>query len=232
MHRLVRLALFALCLGSPVLHGAPAAPRSALYRPTFLWPDRSVTAGRGFLVRYGGFLHERTLLLSCFHVLGDHPGGLRGVAGLSAEERPRMIGSLRVLALRGQAVAADQRAPGELSAFVISDLPRGTARLTLSRRAPEPGEVVHLFSQVFGEASVRLHRARICQVRPDALDYVFDDGDLELGGTSGSPVLDEHGEVVGINVAGYRVGATLHGIANPAANVLAALRDALDPPGT
>jgi len=222
--------LLAACLAVlavATIHAGPAAPLSALYRPTFIWRDRSVTAGRGFLVRYGGIFHERTLFLSCFHVLGDRPQGVLGFAGVSAEARPRMITSLRPLEIRAQAVSTGRCAQGELSVFEIDELPRRTTRLRLTDRPVQRGETVYLFSQAFGDTSVRLYRARVSKAGRTCLDYVFDDDAIELGGTSGSPVLDERGQVVGINVAGYALGDHLHGIANPAANILATLKEAL-----
>lgn len=211
---------------------APEAPLSALYKPTFLWKERSVTVGRGFLASFD--LHDRSavLFISCYHVLGDQPDGVLGVAAVSAEGQPRLISSSRYLKTPGQAPVSETKAQGELTVFEIERVPKGTSRLRLSGRLPKRNDVVYLFAQAYGDPAPRLYRAKIRIAVPAYLEYIFDDPKIELGGTSGGPLLDERGFVVGINVSGAALDGELHGYANPMASVIDVIRDVLASPST
>jgi hypothetical protein len=225
--RLTALALLGFYAAVATLHAVPAAPRSALYRPTFLWKDRSQTAGRGFLVSFEHTRHTKTLFISCFHVLGDKPDGVLGLAAISAEEKPRLISSLKYVKTNGQATVLGLNVRGELSVFEIESVPRGTSKLHLATQFPKPGEGIYLFAQAFGETTPRLYKAVVKAVAPEYIEYVFDEPNIELGGTSGGPVLDEQGRVIGINAAASRIDHELHGYANPSVNVIAAIEEVL-----
>jgi hypothetical protein len=207
----------------PAVSAEPAPSRSALFRPTFLWAERSQTAGQAFLISVPHRFRSEIFLVSCFHVLGDRPAELIGVAAISAETPPRMISSALPLPNPRAARVHNRSAAGDLSLFRIRASERA-ATLHLASQSPKVNERVWLFAQAFGEARARLHGATIRGVTREYLDYVFDESEVEFGGTSGAPILNEAGEVVGINVSGGKSGGELHGYANPAVNIVEALR--------
>lgn len=122
---------------------------------------------------------------------------------------------------------ADWAADGELSVFVLHDWPRRTKFLRLASTPPQVGDFVYLFAHLVGTDKPALHRGRVLEISPRSLIYVPDNPTIELGGTSGAPVLNEQGKVVGINAGGGKFDDGMHACANPLNAFLPKLREAM-----
>jgi S1-C subfamily serine protease len=170
---------------------------------------------------------SRFVLLSCFHVLGDHPESVVGAIGVSTDEGRPFVVSSRGIALDGQATVNETTAEGELTVFPIDSGCEVRSYLSIAAHEPKVGDIVYLLAQAFGEAHVRLHKAKLKAIAAGYLEYIFEDAMLELGGTSGGPMLNEQGEVIGINVSGAKLDHLLYGYANPTRCVVRQIQEAL-----
>lgn len=118
-------------------------------------------------------------------------------------------------------------AAGEVAAFTVQNAPAKALFLRLAADAPKVGDHVRLFARTVGATVPRLYEAQVAAVTNDCLEYVLDDAGLELGGTSGAPIVNTKGEVIGINVAGAKIDGKLHAYANPAGAFIPKIQNAL-----
>lgn len=202
-------------------------PDYGLYKPTFLGTDRSITAGSAFLAELSVGHRTHRLLISCHHVLGESLPGLRGAAAVSMTEPRTLILAPQYIPIKDARSVVDWAAEGELSVFVLHDWPRGTEFLHLASKSPQVGDFVYLFARLVGASKPVLHRGRVLEISDHSLIYRPDMPDIELGGTSGAPVLNEQGAVVGINVGGGKFADGMHACANPLSAFLPKLTTAL-----
>ena len=144
-----------------------------LYKPTFLLDDRSFAAGTAFLTRVSVSHQQRTIRVSCFHVMGD---------------TQQAIVAARIVPVKGARSADDLDMAGELSLFLVKDLPKQTKVLQLAAVMPKVGEAVWLYARLFQTAVPEFYRGRVVSETSAHLIYVMDDPELELGGTSGAPI--------------------------------------------
>jgi hypothetical protein len=131
---------------------------------------------------------------------------------------PRGLTGSLINAAGAALVVASLAVDFNLSAFVVEsgkDLPA----FELADEAPRVGRMVYLFARLRSEAEPRLIPAVLTQVEANWLLYAFKDKNIDLAGTSGAPVLDERGRVVGMNVGGGEEEGQITGVANPAARM-------------
>ncbi|WP_437606774.1 trypsin-like peptidase domain-containing protein [Sorangium sp. So ce834] len=207
-------------------------------RPTFDTAEGRISAGTAFFVSIPG--QAGPLGLTAHHLFGTAGGFEREMSATElgqlvravylseidlgeGEEEPLRAGPMVVLPSAGHAREAGDwstdvaafRAPASLYARALRLAPRNAA----------PGEDVWLVAEVLGgkSAGQRLHRARVVHSRPTLLAYQFEDTTLELRATSGAPVVNAGGEVVGLQVSGGPEGDILWGNAHPVESVRAHL---------
>ncbi len=216
----------------------PTLPEGAVVRPAFDTVAGRFSAGTAFFVTLPG--QAQPIGLTAHHLFGPAGGLGRELTGAELGRFVRSVsfteldggqehasGPMLVLAAAGHAVEEGNWTP-DLAAF------RGTASLApralrLAEKNATVGEDVWLVAEVLGGRSMgkRLHRARVAISKPELLGYQFEDTTLTLRATSGAPVVNTRGEVVGINLAGGPEGDILWGNANPVENVRAQLTKAL-----
>ncbi|KYF58086.1 hypothetical protein BE08_41145 [Sorangium cellulosum] len=201
-------------------------------RPEFDTAEGRLSAGTAFFVSIPG--EASPLGLTAHHLFGEAGGLERQVSATELgqlvravrfreidldEEGPLPAGPMVVLPSAGHAREAGDwstdvaafRAPARLSPRALRLAPRNAA----------PGEPVWLVAEVLGgdSAGQRLHRARVVHSEPALLAYRFEDTTLELRATSGAPVVNAGGEVVGLQVSGGPEGDILWGNAHPVESV-------------
>ncbi|MBF5043372.1 trypsin-like peptidase domain-containing protein [Aggregicoccus sp. 17bor-14] len=112
----------------------------------------------------------------------------------------------------------------DLAAFIAPESAASRV-LPLATQNPKVGDDVWLVAEVRGGRSVgtHLHRARVVESKRTTLAYTFEDPTLELRATSGAPVVNAKGEVVGVNLGGGHQGDSLYGVAHPVQSVRAHL---------
>lgn len=214
--------ILALSVVTALATAAPPPPSDVVFKPTFLSGDDSLTAGTGFVAR----LKDEHVFLTAHHLFGP-AGGLErnlspaeakefvvALAGLSMNRSSLVLTSSEML-LIPTAKAFDRSDSGhDVAAFYLGSY-RGPS-LAVSDVAPKIGEKIYLLARPRGEDKLRLIGAVVTRAGKDALEYFYEESGVNFAGTSGAPLLNEGGEVVGINLGGRNVQGKTFGFANPA----------------
>lgn len=198
------------------LEGAIAA-QAAICHPVLTVDTKSYEAGTAFVVD-----GPRPLLVTAQHLFGEM-GGLSEEIGW--QDMPTRATSARCRQLKGKAewttgpalaiagahpVSATSAAEyKDIAAFPLTGRVTGLPGLTLAEKEPTTGNKVWLVAQIKGgDPEALLHRATVVGHEQGALIYAFDDKRIELQATSGAPVVDAAGKLVGINLAGTTEGGS------------------------
>jgi hypothetical protein len=213
---------------------APTPPSDVVYKPTFLTGYSSLTAGTGFVVR----LNDQYAFLTAHHLFGPAAGLERdltpaearefaiGLAGSSMNQQSKLLISSQMLFIPS-AKAFDQRdASHDIAAFRLTHY-AGPA-LTVAETTPKKGETVYLLGRPRGEEKLRLISAVISRVSTNSIEYFYDEAGVNFAGTSGAPILNESGEVVGMNLGGGELQGKEFGFGNPAKSFAALVTTAID----
>ena len=127
-------------------------------------------------------------------------------------------------AIEGAHVLGNLQSLRDIAIFPITVEPKGSspmpARLRLARNEPVSGTAVWLVAQTNDSRRLgqRFYRARVIQ-GVGYLAFVYDDADLSLSNTSGAPIVNASGDVVGVNVAVAAQNGELIGIADNLATI-------------
>lgn len=226
-HRIVGSVLILcayLILPKPAAAQTPPLPANAIYKPTFLFLDESFCAGTAFVLSSPG---GKLLLLVPDHLFGPD-GGLNapmtpsdissqicGVAGLSMEDKTSICTAGKYAKIEEAAPLESGDAAKDLAVFSVDHAPGGSFKL--ANTDPKVGDKVWMYARLRGTDKVALFPATVSYLDEKQLQYTFDGHPDPLNGTSGAPILNAKGEIVGMNLGG---GATkdksgVFGIANP-----------------
>jgi len=205
-----------------------------VYKPTFLTGYDSLTAGTGYIAKMG----NEYVFLTAHHLFGPAAGLERdlnpqeavdfaaALAACSMTDPARVVVSSDMLLIPSAKTFGDQDASHDVAAFRLFEY-QGPS-LDIAQTQPKSGEKIYLLARPRGEDRLRLLSAVVTRVSPNELEYAYDESGANLAGTSGAPLLNENGEVVGMNLGGGKTDGKEHGIGNPAASfsllVLNALR--------
>lgn len=223
-----------LCVPSVLSVAAPTPPSDVVFKPTFLTGYTSLTAGTGFVAR----LKDQCAFLTAHHLFGPAAGLERdltpveakdfasGLAASSMSHSSKLLTSSEML-LIPSAKAFDRSDAGhDVAAFRLVGYPGPS--LIVSDVAPKKGEKVYLLARPRGEEKLRLISAVISSISPTAIEYFYDEPGVNFAGTSGAPILNESGEVVGMNLGGGELQGKEYGFGNPAKTFSALVSAALD----
>ena len=215
----------------------PPAPKDILYKPTFLLLDDSWTAGTAFLVRIDG--QSGLFLITANHLFGPDAGlksqmtpddiasQVKGVAALSMQDVSKVLWFPNFIKIADADSVESQAYAKDLAVFKATDIPNVQA-LELASEMPKKGDRVWVFARQRGDDTPRLLGATVDESSADKLTYIFDKADFRLPGTSGAPVLNAQGKVVGMNLAGGPTSTKdFKGWANPVIAIRAELTSAL-----
>ena len=234
-------AAFAGAASSAPVASSPETAQAAICRPIFRVSGRDLGAGTAFLLD-AGRPDGRIFLVSAQHLFGP-AGGLE--ADIAWSDMPSKVSAAACMALQTPALwqtgpamaipgahAMDQTALKDIAAFPIDPrkLPGKPSPLRLAAEAPKVGDTVWLVAELVGGAprGQRLHRATVTYAGADATEYRYDNAALQIRATSGAPMVNARGEVVGVNLGGGEYKGAMVGVADPLATVRKALIEARD----
>lgn len=213
-------------------HAPPEPAAGLLFRPDFETIYGPVSAGTAFPA-WDAAAGE-AVLLSAHHLLGE-AGGLDrelrwdevasavtsvSLEPMTSQEPPPKVGAARTIPNAG--AMENGRASGDMLAFRLPDHPQSRS-LPLSKKAPYPDDQVWLYAELGNEDTVGLHEGRVIRNSHKFLEFRFLESGISLRATSGAPILNAAGKVVGVHVGGVTYQDELLGYAVP----LSAVRENL-----
>jgi hypothetical protein len=202
---------------------------AAVYEPRIRTKIGDTTAGTAFIARSPN--KGRPLVLTAHHLFGESGGLTRDLTG--AEMRKTVLGvGLAPIVFAGEPLEASrpykivdaapfgERCDSDLAALTkVSGAPPDGG-LVLAEQDAGVGSEVFLLSHPDVEGWSNL--AQVTGLEDGCLLYRFE-ATHELSGTSGSPVVNLAGEVVGIGIGGWQDGYVTYGLAVPVSVVRARL---------
>jgi hypothetical protein len=209
-----------------------------ILNPTYETVDGEFNAGTAFILKLND--HKEKIILTALHVFGP-AGGLK--SQIKSEELPKFIKSAsfsdvfdesplkiitKPLGLIGAKVDG-VNANRDAAAFEVvgeTALPF----MTLSPKKPEIGDTVWLVSSLISGAprSQKLHEATVVFSSDDFLKFKYKSSNIKLTATSGSPIINSAGQVVGLNVGGIDGSDPVIGVANPSINLKKLLENTMN----
>jgi hypothetical protein len=237
--------LFLLAAAPPATPPTPpTVPDGFVARPAFILPNGDrLDAGTAFFAEIG----DRRVLLTAHHLFGP-AGGFP--SALTPEQLPTAIKEVQLAEAwsggRMAPVGAPVTLPGAhplgkdaagdvammfLRAGLASANTVPSAGRPLAATNAKVGQTVWVAAPVIDgpEATARLHEAKVVQVDAGWLIFDYKEPGLNLVATSGAPVLDKDGAIVGINLGGGKDQGHLYGSAAPIDAIRPLLTRALTP---
>ena len=206
-----------------------------MFKPTFLTGYDSLTAGTGFVIRSG----NEFIFITAHHLFGPAAGLERdltpaeakefasALAASSMQQHELLLTSAEMLLIPSAKACDEKDAGHDIAAFRLKSY-RGPS-LIVSGTAPKLGDKVYLLARPRGEEKLRLIAGEIRRFSTDEMEYFYSESGFNFAGTSGAPVLNEAGEVVGMNLGGGEFKGRPFGFANPAVSFLPLVIGALKP---
>ena len=192
-------------------------PKKSLLNPRFFGgKGMEFDAGSAFV---GEVNPGETLLLTAQHLFSPAGGLEKDVLWSQMDkEYPKAEGLLsggKEVGASGSAVVLLPSAHGmddnsvafDLAAYKLADAPKADV-LKLAKKTPKVGDLVYMNSSYIGWTA-----ATVITVEKSRVIYRYFLPSLELRGTSGAPVVNAEGEVVAMNLGGWK-GKSTFGIGN------------------
>ncbi|OAI47457.1 hypothetical protein AYO44_09495 [Planctomycetaceae bacterium SCGC AG-212-F19] len=203
-----------------------AVPDGFVLQPEFQIKKKSFAAGTAFVVKLEGF--PRPVILSAIHLVGPAGGYTEDVPAAKLAQvvekvtftdqftgKNAMWVTQGVLTIPDAAPLGKTGKAGDIMALWAPDK-AALKPAPLAAKTPAKGETVWVATRAGGApATQRLHRATVILEEEGKLYYFYDNPKFEIQGTSGAPVLNAAGEVVGINLGGGTSQGKVGGVANP-----------------
>ncbi|MFG1610172.1 serine protease [Actinoplanes sp. NPDC049265] len=198
----------------------PSVDLDAVFRPTFTTTEGEIDAGSGFLIRWPD---GPVLLLTAHHLLGTTGGMSReytgaelagvvtGVTAASVDDENIEVASSTMVDLP-EAVSSDVDIRRDIAAFQVAGT-SGATVLELAAAPPKPGDRVYLLAETDKPGSRIYPAVETAKRGTPYLQFEYDD-EVTLKATSGAPILNSDGKVVGINIGGDESKSPAEGHAN------------------
>ncbi|MGE5340973.1 MAG: trypsin-like peptidase domain-containing protein [Candidatus Omnitrophota bacterium] len=221
----------------------PKLAHPFIVRPIFTTNSDSIIGGYAFVANVGNNGHRFPILLTAFHVMDpiikqsgiDCTGQNPHYTGKEIPERIRDVSIFDVMAPNwmmaslgeggSMLVLPDARVDDEepysnrdIAAFRVKDT-RGLQPADLAPKPPEKGETIWLVTRHPEKPGPRLYKAVVVEITDRVLVYMYADGSQPPKYSSGAPLVNRKGEVVGILVGGGCLNGHVLGHANHAGNI-------------
>ncbi|HOM03429.1 MAG TPA: serine protease [Acetivibrio sp.] len=222
------------CSGPSNEDTPPLLSDNTVLRPEFVLKDITFSAGTAFAVELQD--ENVSLVLTAYHLFGES-GGLD--EKIPAKALPDVVEKAiftdayndnlcgeceKVLKIEDADTYPE--VDKDIVAFYYGEN-LGANRLKLSSKLPKKGETVWLAAPTILDVEPRLHKAKVKSASDKMIFFEYEDKDIILDATSGAPILNSSGEVVGLNVGGGEQYGKKIGVANPCTSIEKTIKKAL-----
>jgi len=222
---------------SPATESASTPPElldNTILRPEFELSDVTFAAGTAFAIEMDD--KNVSLVLTAYHLFGE-AGGLE--EEIPSEKIPDVLervvftdaytdelcGECEKVLLIEDADSIPNVDKDLVAFYFGEDLDAN--KLKLSSKLPKKGETVWLAAPTIYSVEPKLHKATVRSASNISLIFEYEEKDIVLTATSGAPILNSAGEVVGLNVGGGEQYGKIVGVANPCTSIRKKLKKAL-----
>ena len=224
------------CSASTGSNREPVLEENTILRPTFYMRNTDFCAGTAFAVEMRD--EKESLILTALHLFGPDGGLDEQIPSSELTNNIQKVEFTDVYTGDGCGECTQVlRIPGaevgsgvnkDIAAFIYGDN-INVPKLRIANKLPKRGEIVWLAASVITAPEDKmLHKAKVRSASNSMLIFVYEDEGINIRATSGAPILNSKGEVVGINVAAMDGGNKVIGAANPCTSIKKMLQDALE----
>lgn len=231
----VILALFVLFIldfltrkSRPVRVSEPLIQERFVFRPEFESADGKFPAGTAFAVKRSG--DPRAIVLTAVNLFSPRgkfpreidaselPTYITGVNLNNAFADGALLGHCsKVIPIPHAAAAPKESQPGDVAAFLL-DPDANVRPMPLGTTNPEVGDTIWMIARVLKGAKPedrKMHRAYVTGYDEGDILYRYENSKLDLVATSGAPLVNAQGEVIGIHIGPAGGDGELLGFGNP-----------------
>jgi hypothetical protein len=220
----------------------PTVPDGFALRPTFKTSQGTVTSGTAFAVKIG----DDVVIITAYHLFGP-AGGLAewipadavgaGVTGATLQDiysgkKVGVAGAAHVV--EGARMMDENGADADLAVLRVGERSMrdrmeqgGLTPGELAAAGPKKGDAVYVATKPVSGEAPRAIPATVVEVSDTFVFYEFTNGGLDLTATSGAPLLDDAGKVVGLHIGGGQIEGKLIGSGAPIPAVRARIDKAM-----
>lgn len=208
---------------TPSVAKAPALADKFVFEPEFVSDQKAIAPATAFAVRHPDF--PTPIILTALNIFPaetrpqDLPKLVKQV-NLVDKFTGSKLSEIRggIIPIPDSAATGKDSYAGDIAAMWSSPTAEFSAG-TMAMKGPMQGDPVWMATRVNGDGLNKLHKATVSRVESNALHYKFDNAQLNLAATAGSPILNAKGEVVGIHLGENKLAAGT-GTANPVGTFL------------
>lgn len=218
--------------------GGPTVPACQVVSPAYTVDGKPLTTGLAFAMKIG----DKQILVTAHSMFGPSGGlaeqipaaQLAGrVTALTARDafttsticgRTTKVLPVADAAPLGQSADASRdlavfEVPAATGYDATSAVTHALAPLAFSAKATKVGDRVFVLAPVNGKPGLSSWPAKVVQVDAGYLFFQYDDNTLDLAGTTGAPVVDAAGGLLGVNLSVGKMddGSLIGGATPPAA---------------
>lgn len=192
-------------------------------RPEFSTTEGRYRAGTAFVLDYPT-ANAKALLVTAQHLFGPDGGMPKTItwqnmtSQVSKADCNTLARNSRTIKTGGPLTINDAQTftshgnNRDIAAFSLKDTP--PYAMKLAKATPKDGDTVYLVAQLLGDSrSGLLHKGTVTGNKAGLLEFSYEGGGISLQATSGAPVINENGEVVGLHVGARGSLGNLTGLA-------------------
>ncbi|WP_371375277.1 hypothetical protein [Sporomusa aerivorans] len=214
----------------------PPLPDNSIFRQTIQLTNQEFSGGTAWAMGLEG--KDTTIIVTALHIFGPACGLSSQIPSENLQSSIKSVNLIDVFTGKPygkvtQVLNIPDAKPNPLVskdiAAYIADKRLKVTKLYVSDQLPVTGETVWLAASVIAGAPqwVKLHKATVLSAADSVIAIQYDNPNLNLIGTSGAPILNKDGKVVGVNIGLRLRNGVPMGLINPSTSFKPMIADAL-----